>query len=62
MPSFSLRAAASRARWVAVGTLVVLWFVAMALNVGGSWAHLLLVGAIGVLVYELLTSPPDAAR
>lgn len=34
--------------------LVAAWFVALALNVAGNYVHLLLVGAIGVLVYELL--------
>ena len=47
-------AAGHRIRWTAVWLLVVAWFVALALNVAGNLVHLLLLGAIGVLVYELL--------
>ena len=43
-----------RVRWVAIWILVVAWFVALALNIGGNGAHLLLLVAIGLLVYELL--------
>ena len=40
-------------------SLVVAWFVALALNVAGTLVHLLLLGSIGILVYELLVE--DAA-
>ncbi len=43
-----------RVRWILIWTGVVAWFVALALNVGGNSVHLLLLGSIGVLVYELL--------
>ena len=43
-----------RFRWAIVAALVVAWFVALAVDVGGNGVHLLLVGAIAVLVYELL--------
>jgi len=43
-----------RVRWVVIWTLVVAWFAALALNIGGNGAHLLLLIAIGLLVYELL--------
>lgn len=43
-----------RVRWFLIWTLVVAWFVALALNVGGNGAHLLLLAAIALLVYELL--------
>jgi hypothetical protein len=55
-----------RIRWISVWLLVVAWFVALAVNVAGNLVHLLLVGAIGILVYELLVeddyrraSPPE---
>ena len=48
-----------RIRWIVVWVLVVAWFVALALNVAGNLVHLLLLGAIGILVYELLVE--DAA-
>jgi hypothetical protein len=48
-----------RIRWILVWSLVVAWFVALALNVAGNLVHLLLLGAIGILVYELLVE--DAA-
>jgi hypothetical protein len=55
-----------RIRWISVWLLVVAWFVALAVNVAGNLVHLLLVGAIGILVYELLleddyrgASPPE---
>jgi hypothetical protein len=41
-------------RWVVVWASVVLWFVALALDVGGNWAHLMLLAALAVLIYELL--------
>jgi len=49
-----------RVRWIAVWALVLGWFVAQAVNVGGNAAHLVLLVAIGLLVYELLAedAPP----
>jgi hypothetical protein len=43
-----------RVRWIAIWGLIAAWFAALALNVGGNGAHLLLLGAIALLVYELL--------
>lgn len=53
-------AAGHRVRWTAVWLLVGAWFVALALNVAGSLVHLLLLGAIGILVYELLVEDAPA--
>jgi Family of unknown function (DUF5670) len=53
-------AAGHRIRWIAVWALVVAWFIALALNVGGNLVHLLLLGAIGILVYELLVEDVPA--
>jgi Family of unknown function (DUF5670) len=57
-----------RIRWTLVWLLVAAWFVALALNIAGNLVHLLLLGAIGILVYELLVeddyrgaSPPGNA-
>jgi hypothetical protein len=56
-----------RIRWILVSVLVAAWFAALALNIAGNLVHLLLLGAIGLLVYELLVeddrraaSPPDS--
>ena len=43
-----------RIRWTLVWLLVAAWFVALAVNVAGNLVHLLLLGSIGILVYELL--------
>lgn len=43
-----------RVRWIVIWVLVAAWFAALALNIGGNGAHLLLLVAIGLLVYELL--------
>jgi hypothetical protein len=43
-----------RIRWILVWLLIAAWFVALALNVAGNLVHLLLLGAIGILVYELM--------
>jgi hypothetical protein len=43
-----------------VWVLVVAWFIALALNVGGNLVHLLLLGAIGILIYELLVEDVPA--
>ncbi len=48
-----------RIRWILVWLLIAAWFVALALNLAGNLVHLLLLGAIGILVYELLVE--DAA-
>jgi hypothetical protein len=47
-------AAGHRIRWILVWLLIAAWFIALALNIAGNLVHLLLLGAIGVLVYELL--------
>jgi hypothetical protein len=49
-----------RIRWILVWTLVAAWFVALAANVAGNLVHLLLLGAIGILVYELLVEDAPA--
>jgi hypothetical protein len=49
-----------RIRWTAVWVLVVAWFVAQAANIGGNAAHLVLLLAIGLLVYELLAEDAPA--
>ena len=53
-------AAGHRIRWILVWLLVAAWFVALALNVGGNLAHLVRLGAIGILVYELLVEDAPA--
>ncbi len=53
-------AAGHRARWIGVWVLVVAWFVAQAANVGGNAVHLVLLAAIGLLVYELLAEDVPA--
>jgi len=50
-----------RVRWIAVWVLVVGWFVAQALNLGGNAVHLILLVAIGLLVYELLAEDAPTA-
>ncbi|MGH2449731.1 MAG: hypothetical protein ACRDGE_00360 [Candidatus Limnocylindria bacterium] len=47
-----------RVRWVIVWTAIAVWFVALALNLGGNGIHVLLLAAIGLLVYELLAEEP----
>jgi hypothetical protein len=47
-------AAGHRVRWILIWLLIAAWFVALAANVGGNGAHLLLLTAIALLVYELL--------
>ncbi len=49
-----------RIRWILVCLLVAAWFVALALNIAGNLVHLLLLGAIGTLVYELLVEDSPA--
>jgi hypothetical protein len=50
-----------RLRWTAVWVLVAAWFVAQAANLGGNAVHLVLLVAIGLLVYELLAEDAPAA-
>lgn len=49
-----------RIRWLAVGVAVSLWFVGLALDLGGNAIHLVLVLAMALLIYELLVedAPP----
>ncbi|HUQ16232.1 MAG TPA: DUF5670 family protein [Candidatus Saccharimonadales bacterium] len=47
-------AAGHRSRWTLIGLAIVGWFVALPMNVGGNAVHLLLVGALVLVVYELL--------
>ena len=49
-----------RLRWTLVWTLVVAWFVAQAASIGGNTVHLVLLVAIGLLVYELLAEDAPA--
>ena len=50
-----------RLRWIAVAVAIVLWFVGLALNVGGNWIFALLAVAMVLLVYELLIEDPPPA-
>jgi hypothetical protein len=43
-----------RIRWILIWGLIVAWFAALAVNIGGNLVHLLLLAAIALLVYELL--------
>ena len=54
-------AAGHRVRWIAIWVLIAAWFVALARNIGGNGAHLLLLVAIGLLVYELLIPEETAS-
>jgi hypothetical protein len=54
--------ASSRLRWFAVWALIALWLAALAFDVGGDLAHLLLLAAIVLLVYELLAEPEPTER
>ena len=47
-------------RWTLVWVLVVAWFVGQAANLGGNAVHLVLLVAIGLLVYELLAEDAPA--
>ena len=47
-------AAGHRVRWILIWVLIAAWFAALAFNVAGNLVHLLLLGAIALLVYELL--------
>jgi hypothetical protein len=55
-------AAGHRVRWIVIWVLVFAWFVALAANAFGNGAHLLLLGAIGLLVYELLIPEQEHGR
>ncbi len=43
-----------RLRWILVFVLVIAWFAALAVDVGGNGVHLLLAGAVAILLYELV--------
>jgi hypothetical protein len=43
-----------RIRWIVVAGLVAAWFAALAVDVGGNGVHLLLAGAVAILLYELV--------
>jgi hypothetical protein len=49
-----------RLRWTVVWALVIAWLVAQAANIGGNAIHLILLVAIGLLVYELLAEDATA--
>jgi len=53
--------AGHRARWILIWVLIVAWFAALALNLGGNGVHLLLLVAIALLVYELLIPEQTAS-
>ncbi len=55
-------AAGHRLRWIVIWALVIGWFVALAANAFGNAAHLLLLAAIGLLVYELLIPEQEHGR
>ncbi len=48
-------------RWLVVWGSVAFWFVGLALDLGGNAIHLVLLIAVGVLVYELLVVEPPPA-
>ena len=50
-----------RIRWIVVWVAVALWFVGLALNLGGNAIHLVLLAAMAMLVYELLVKDPPPA-
>lgn len=47
-------AAGHRLRWTLIWVLIAAWFGALAMNLAGNFVHLFLLGAIALLVYELL--------
>jgi len=59
-PALVSAATGHRIRWILVGLLIAAWFVALALNIAGNLVHLLLLGSIGILVYELLVEDAPA--
>jgi hypothetical protein len=54
--------ASSRVRWFGVWALIALWLAALAFDFGGDLAHVLLLAAIVLLVYELLAEPEPSER
>ena len=50
-----------RVRWLVVWGSLAVWFVALALDLGGNAIHLVLVLAVLVLAYELLVEEPPPA-
>ncbi len=59
-PPLVSAATGHRIRWILVWLLIAAWFVALALNIAGNLVHLLLLGSIGILVYELLVEDAPA--
>ena len=53
-------AAGHRARWIGVWALLLLWFLGLVFGWGGNAAHLLLLAALALLVYELLVTDAPA--
>jgi hypothetical protein len=53
-PALVSAATGHRIRWILVWLFIAAWFVALALNIAGNLVHLVLLAAIGILVYELL--------
>jgi hypothetical protein len=41
--------------WTIIGILLILWLVGLVLDVAGSLIHILLVVALVVLIYRMLT-------
>lgn len=41
--------------WVIVGVLVVLWFLGLLLRAAGGFIHLLIIAALIVVIYRLLS-------
>ena len=54
--------AGHRLRWIVIWGLVIAWFFALAANAFGNGAHLLLLAAIALLVYELLIPEQEPGR
>lgn len=46
---------APRMLWVIVGVLVFLWFLGFLLRAAGGFIHLLLIVALVIVIYRLLT-------
>ena len=53
----SLRAG-HRIRWAVVWSAIAVWFVGLALDLGGNAIHVVLLAAMAILVYELLVQDP----
>lgn len=46
---------AARMLWVIVGVLVLLWFLGLLLRAFGGLIHLLIIAALVIVIYRLLT-------